>query len=107
MIEAFTDPGKTTEARTKPAANNEDNLISQKVADRNDAKKQGGVYALKGAGRSNIKPARQAKKRPPRLCPVLGCKNKAAPVFGMMCREHKDLPKAERDKLFATQPERV
>jgi hypothetical protein len=77
------------------------------------------VYGLKGAGKTTsptpptkakatpkAKPApKQAKaakaKRPPLACPVPGCKNKAAPVFGMMCRDHKDLPKAERDKLFA------
>ena len=28
------------------------------------------------------------------LCPVPGCSNRAAPVFGMVCAKHKDLPKA-------------
>jgi hypothetical protein len=41
----------------------------------------------------------KARKKPPRqLCPVPGCKNTAAPVFGMMCAKHKDLPKAQIKK---------
>src|SRR4051794_1773808 len=35
------------------------------------------------------------KKAPLQLCPVPGCKNPAAPVFGMVCAKHKDLPKAK------------
>jgi hypothetical protein len=35
------------------------------------------------------------KKAPPQLCPVPGCKNRAAPIFGMVCAKHKDLPKAK------------
>jgi hypothetical protein len=35
------------------------------------------------------------KKRPKQLCPVPGCKNPAAPVFGMVCAKHKDVPKAK------------
>ena len=35
------------------------------------------------------------KKRPKQLCPVPGCKNPAAPVFGMVCSKHKDIPKAK------------
>jgi hypothetical protein len=38
---------------------------------------------------------RPGKKRPKQLCPVPGCKNPAAPVFGMVCSKHKDLPKAK------------
>jgi len=36
----------------------------------------------------------QRRKGPIQLCPVPGCKNRAAPVFGMVCSAHKDLPKA-------------
>jgi hypothetical protein len=32
--------------------------------------------------------------RPQPLCPVPGCRNVAAPVFGMVCRDHKDVPKS-------------
>jgi hypothetical protein len=35
------------------------------------------------------------KKGPKQLCPVPGCKNPAAPVFGMVCAKHKDVPKAK------------
>jgi hypothetical protein len=39
--------------------------------------------------------ARKKRKKPPlQLCPVPGCKNPAAPVFGMVCAKHKDLPKS-------------
>ena len=36
----------------------------------------------------------QRRKGPIQLCPVPGCSNRAAPVFGMVCSKHKDLPKA-------------
>ena len=38
---------------------------------------------------------KRRKKGPPQLCPVPGCKNKAAPIFGMVCSTHKDVPKAK------------
>jgi hypothetical protein len=38
------------------------------------------------------------KKGPPQLCPVPGCKNKAAPIFGMVCADHKGVPKAKIKK---------
>jgi hypothetical protein len=42
-----------------------------------------------------VSAAKKARKKPPlQLCPVPGCKNPAAPVFGMVCAKHKDLPKA-------------
>jgi hypothetical protein len=34
------------------------------------------------------------RRRPKQLCPVPGCNNPAAPVFGMVCKDHKDVPKA-------------
>jgi len=33
------------------------------------------------------------RKGPRQLCPVPGCRNPAAPVFGMLCTEHKDVSK--------------
>jgi len=33
------------------------------------------------------------RKGPRQLCPVPGCKNPAAPVFGMVCGDHKDVSK--------------
>jgi hypothetical protein len=38
---------------------------------------------------------RKRRKAPIQLCPVPGCANRAAPVFGMVCSKHKDLPKME------------
>ena len=35
------------------------------------------------------------RSRPKQLCPVPGCNNPAAPVFGMVCAQHKDVPKAK------------
>jgi len=39
--------------------------------------------------------------RPKQLCPVPNCSNPAAPVFGMVCAKHKDLPKAQIKKYRA------
>jgi hypothetical protein len=68
-----------------------------------------GVAPRRGPGRppktatakaTVIAPAAPAKKKarkkaPRQLCPVPGCKNPAAPIFGMVCAKHKDLPKAK------------
>ena len=35
---------------------------------------------------------------PRQLCPVPGCENTAAPIFGMVCKEHKDVPRREIKK---------
>jgi hypothetical protein len=39
--------------------------------------------------------AKTRKKAPRQLCPVPGCKNPAAPVFGMVCSKHKDVAKGQ------------
>lgn len=44
-------------------------------------------------------PAKPRKKPPIQFCPVPGCKNKAAPVFNMVCSLHKGMPKAKIDKF--------
>ena len=39
---------------------------------------------------------KKTRKKPPKqFCPVPGCKNAAAPVFGMVCANHKDVAKAK------------
>lgn len=38
---------------------------------------------------------RKRRKAPIQLCPVPGCANRAAPVFGMVCSDHKDLSKTK------------
>jgi hypothetical protein len=41
-----------------------------------------------------IEVGKKVRKKPPtQYCPVPGCKNPAAPVFGMVCAKHKDVPK--------------
>jgi hypothetical protein len=41
-------------------------------------------------------PSAPARKK--QLCPVPGCKNPAAPVFGMVCKAHKNVAKAKIKK---------
>jgi hypothetical protein len=43
-------------------------------------------------------PTKPRKKAPKQFCPVPGCKNLAAPVFGMVCRDHKDVAKSKINK---------
>jgi hypothetical protein len=38
------------------------------------------------------------KTRPRQLCPVPGCKNVAAPIFGMVCKDHKNVAKSKIKK---------
>jgi len=55
-----------------------------------------------GSGRGPGRPPGRPRKKPPiQYCPVPGCKNRAAPVFGMVCSEHKNLPKAQIKKYRA------
>jgi hypothetical protein len=58
--------------------------------------------ALRSVGQAKLggvgQLARKRRKGPIQLCPVPGCSNRAAPVFGMVCAKHKDLPKAEIKK---------
>lgn len=38
------------------------------------------------------------RKGPIQLCPVPGCKHRAAPVFGMVCADHKSVAKTRIKK---------
>jgi hypothetical protein len=42
---------------------------------------------------STAKPKKSRRKGPIQLCPVPKCKNRAAPVFGMVCAQHKGIAK--------------
>ena len=59
-----------------------------------------GAAPKRGPGRppksaSAIMLIKKARRKGPRqLCPVPGCKNPAAPVFGMVCAKHKDVKKS-------------
>jgi len=62
-----------------------------------------GAPAKRGPGRppkevSTVAPVAEKKKRPKQLCPVPGCKNLAAPVFGMVCKDHKNIAKSKIKK---------
>jgi hypothetical protein len=39
--------------------------------------------------------------RPKQFCPVPGCKNTAAPIFGMVCKDHKNVAKSKIKKYRA------
>ena len=52
------------------------------------------VEAVQAAlGGAKVKPAKARRKGPIQLCPVPKCANRAAPVYGMVCAEHKGTPK--------------
>jgi hypothetical protein len=59
------------------------------------------AFGEKGTGRTGAAPLKalpglvkkSRRKAPLQLCPVPGCKNPAAPVFGMVCAKHKDVAK--------------
>lgn len=53
--------------------------------------------AVNGAlpGRAGRATSGSGHSRPKQLCPVPGCTGVAAPVFGMVCAKHKDMPKAK------------
>lgn len=56
---------------------------------------RGRKAAAVSAGPSTLTAAGSVRRRPKQLCPVPGCTGVAAPVFGMVCAQHKDLPKAK------------
>jgi hypothetical protein len=45
--------------------------------------------------RGGLGAAPVVRRRPKQLCPVPGCTGVAAPVFGMVCAKHKDVPKGK------------
>ena len=68
-------------------------LIEHEVIDRARSA-VAGALGVNGASRG----FKARRKLTPQLCPVPRCKNKAAPVFGMVCAEHKDVAKAKIKK---------
>ena len=55
----------------------------------------GGPGRRGGGPRAGAGVAAPVRRRPKQLCPVPGCTGVAAPVFGMVCAKHKDVPKAK------------
>ena len=45
-----------------------------------------------------VRPAVAMAARKKQLCPVPGCKNPAAPIFGMVCKKHKNVAKSKIKK---------
>jgi hypothetical protein len=70
-------------------------LIERQVIDRARAVVDGALGRSGGGGGGGTKARR---KLPRQLCPVPGCKNTAAPIYGMVCSQHKDVPKAKIKK---------
>jgi hypothetical protein len=57
-----------------------------------------GGAVKRGPGRPKQIAVSAKQGRPKQLCPVPGCKNPAAPVFGMVCAQHKSVSKAKIKK---------
>jgi len=52
--------------------------------------------SAKDASAKTSNQRRKPRKKPPlQLCPVPGCKNPAAPIFGMVCATHKNVAKSK------------
>ena len=68
-------------------------LIEREVIDRARSVVDGAL------GRGGGVVAKARRKSPRQLCPVPGCRNAAAPVFGMVCADHKNVPKTKIRKF--------
>lgn len=47
---------------------------------------------------AKAKPNPKRRKGPIQLCPVPNCKNRAAPIYGMVCVKHKGIAKSKIKK---------
>jgi len=67
-----------------------------------DSLKQSMFVARLGSGTSVPRALRKESKvhkpRAKQICPVPRCKGLAAPIFGMVCSQHKDVPKSSIQK---------
>jgi hypothetical protein len=75
--------------------------VEASVVDRIQATLAGafGAPQKRGPGRPPTRAVASAPassgKKPKQLCPVPGCKNVAAPIFGMVCKDHKNVAKSK------------
>lgn len=53
-----------------------------------------GAAPQRATGKLAALAPKASQNRPKQLCPVPGCNNPAAPVFGMVCAKHKNVPRA-------------
>lgn len=93
--------GSLTEAFVRQLAS----VVEQAAAARIQSAILDGLGGARGPGRprkdvgiATLALGVARRKAPKQLCPVPGCKNAAAPVFGMVCAKHKDVPKAKIKK---------
>jgi hypothetical protein len=79
-------------------------LVEGQALDRARAAVEGALGIRRPGRPAKIAPSPTAiavkprKKPPKQFCPVPGCKNPAAPVFGMVCAKHKDVAKTKIKK---------
>ena len=76
-------------------------LVESQALDQARAAVESALGVRRPGRPAKISPAIAAKprKKPPKqFCPVPGCKNPAAPVFGMVCAKHKDVAKTKIKK---------
>lgn len=77
------------------------------------AKQDAKAEIMRSLSQTKLHPALVAAAKPPRrkgpiqLCPFPRCKNRAAPVYGMVCGDHKDVPKAKIAKYREARRKRV
>lgn len=78
-------------------------LVEGQALDRARAAVESALGGRRPGRPPNISPlasgAKTRKKAPRQLCPVPGCKNPAAPIFGMVCAKHKDVAKTKIKKF--------
>jgi hypothetical protein len=74
-------------------------LLEQDAMDRARAAVESALGGARSGRPAKLLSIRGGRARTKQLCPVPGCKNPAAPVFGMVCAKHKDVPKAKIAKF--------
>ena len=57
--------------------------------------------AVVGVAPVAVEKVAEKKARPKQFCPVPGCKNTAAPIFGMVCKDHKNVAESKIKKYRA------
>jgi hypothetical protein len=71
-------------------------LLERNARDRARTAVESALGGRPGPGRpAKLLSIRGGRRRTKQLCPVPGCKNPAAPVFGMVCAKHKDISKTQ------------
>lgn len=85
--------GNMTEAVDKAVRERLDQALGAAFGSGGASVRRGPGRPPKAVGAATTPKAKSAKPYKRRVCPVPGCKGTAAPVFGMVCSAHKDVPK--------------